>query len=83
MNKITEDQLSTIVRQQKELNLLLTNVGLLETQKHSLLHQVADVNKAAEEFKVELQNEYGAININLEDGSYTFIEDSEPTTDSK
>jgi len=83
VNKIKEDQLSTIVRQQKELNLLLTNVGLLETQKHSLLHQVADVNKAAEEFKVELQNEYGAININLEDGSYTFIEDSEPTTDSK
>jgi hypothetical protein len=83
VNKIKEDQLSIIVRQQKELNLLLTNVGLLETQKHSLLHQVADVNKAAEEFKVELQNEYGAININLEDGSYTFIEDSEPTTDSK
>ena len=81
VNKIKEDQLTTIVRQQKELNLLLTNIGLLEAQKHSLLHQVADVNKATEEFKLELQDEYGAININLEDGSYTLIDDS--TADSK
>ena len=76
VNKIKEDQLTTIVRHQKELNLLLTNIGVLEAQKHSLLHQVADVNKAAEEFKNELQSEYGAVNINLEDGSYTLIEDS-------
>jgi hypothetical protein len=81
VNKIKEDQLTTIVRQQKELNLLLTNIGLLEAQKHSLLHQVADVNKVTEEFKLELQDEYGAININLEDGSYTLIDDS--TADSK
>jgi len=83
IKKITAFQLETIVNQQKELQALLTNIGLLESQKHGFLHQIADVNKTAEEFKVELQNEYGAININLEDGSYTFIEDSEPTTDSK
>jgi hypothetical protein len=75
VNQITEEQLETIVKQQKDLQTLLTNIGLLESQKHGFLHQIADVNKAVEDFKVELQGQYGAININLEDGSYTLIEE--------
>jgi len=74
---IKKDQLEKIVAQQKDLNVLLTNIGVLETQKHSLLHQVAEVNKEVEDFKLELESEYGAININLEDGSYTEIEKEE------
>lgn len=74
---IKKDQLEKIVAQQKDLNVLLTNIGVLETQKHSLLHQVAEVNKEVEDFKSELESEYGAININLEDGSYTEIEKEE------
>jgi hypothetical protein len=75
--KIKEDQLSTIVRHQKDLNTILTNIGILESQKHSMLHQLADINKTAEDFKSELQKEYGAVNISLEDGTYTLIEDSQ------
>ena len=74
---IKKDQLEKIVAQQKDLNVLLTNIGVLEKQKHSLLHQVAEVNKEVEDFKSELESEYGAININLEDGSYTEIEKEE------
>jgi hypothetical protein len=73
-NKITKEQLDKITDQQKALNMMLTNIGVLESQKHALLHQIAEVNKEIEETKVELENEYGAININLEDGSYTEIE---------
>jgi len=73
-NKITKEQLKTIVDQQKEMNVLLNNIGLLESQKHSYLHQIADVNKKVEEFKLVLQKEYGDININIQDGTYTFIE---------
>ena len=72
-NKITEKQLETIVNQQKDLNTLLSNIGILESQKHGFLHQIAEVNKKIEEFKSELQAEYGDININVEDGSYTAI----------
>lgn len=71
--KITEGQLEKIVSQQKDLNMLLGNIGVLETQKHSLLHQIAELNKSIEDFKAELEAEYGAVNINLEDGSYTAI----------
>ena len=73
-NKITKEQLDKITDQQKALNMMLSNIGVLESQKHALLHQIAEVNKEIEETKVELENEYGAININLEDGSYTELE---------
>ena len=74
--QITEEQLEKITNQQKDLDALLTNIGILESQKHGFLHQIADVNKAIEEFKEELQQEYGAININLADGSYTEVEET-------
>ena len=72
--KITAEQLEKLVKIQRELNSILANIGVLESQKHSLLHQLADFNKDSEEFKSELQAEYGAININLEDGSYVEVE---------
>lgn len=76
MNKITEEQLEKVTNQQKDLSALLTNIGILESQKHGFLRQLADVNKAIEDFKEELQQEYGAININLADGSYTEVEET-------
>jgi hypothetical protein len=76
LNKITASQLETIVAQQKDLSALLTNIGALEAQKHAFLHQLKETNDIVENFKSELQAEYGAININLEDGSYTLIEEA-------
>lgn len=74
MNKIEDKELEKVVEQQKELNEVLTNIGVLETQKHGLLHKVAVLNKDIEEVKNDLEGKYGAININLEDGTYTKIE---------
>jgi len=74
VKQITKEQLEKIVAQQKDLQTLLTNIGILESQKHGFLHQLGDLNKAIEDFKGELETEYGAININLEDGSYTDME---------
>jgi predicted nucleic acid-binding Zn-ribbon protein len=74
--KITPEQLETLVKSQRELNEILVNIGVVESQKHGLLHQLADVNKTVEEFKNELQAQYGSININLQDGSYTEVEEA-------
>jgi hypothetical protein len=73
--KITAEQLETLVKNQRELNGVLVNIGVLESQKHGLLHQLADINKETEEFKSELKSQYGSININLEDGSYVEVEE--------
>lgn len=71
MNKIKEEQLNTIQTQQKELESLVTSIGLLETRKHSLLHEIVEKNKQIEATKHELENEYGAINIDMQTGKFT------------
>jgi len=72
--KIKEEELKLIQEQQKQLNEIVHNIGLLETQKHGLLHDVAKVNKDIDDYKEVLEAEYGTIEINLEDGSYTKID---------
>tara|TARA_B100001057_G_scaffold494113_1_gene589996 strand:- start:2829 stop:3071 length:243 start_codon:yes stop_codon:yes gene_type:complete len=74
LNKIEENELSKVVEQQEKLNNMLVKMGVLETQKHSLLHQVATLNKDIDETKKDLEGKYGQVNINLEDGTYTDIE---------
>jgi vacuolar-type H+-ATPase subunit D/Vma8 len=73
--KIKEEELKTIQEQQTKLNELVHNIGLLESQKHGLLHEIAAANKDIEEYKTVLEKEYGAININVEDGTYTEIKE--------
>ena len=72
--KIKEEELKTIQDQQSKINELVHNIGLLESQKHGLLHDIAKVNKDIEDYKETLENEYGPVEINLEDGTYTKIE---------
>ena len=75
MAKITEEQLKTANKNQENLISLVNRIGVIETQKHSLLHDVAEVNKKVEEFKAELEEQYGAVSIDLKTGEYTEIED--------
>jgi len=77
MSKITEEQLKKINEDQDNLIKLVNQIGLIETQKHGLLHEVAGVNRKVEEFKSELEKEYGPINIDLETGKYEDISKEE------
>ena len=75
MAKITKKQLEKINEQQEALRQLVENIGALETQKHSLLHKVAEVNQEIEKFKVDLEKEYGKVTIDLQTGEIKEIED--------
>jgi len=75
--KIKEEHLKKIQEQQAAVNKILNEVGYLEANKHGLLHELAGVNENIESFKKELEEEYGAVNINLEDGTYTEIKEEE------
>ena len=72
--QITEEQLDVIKKQQAEIAQLLRDIGYLDTQKHVLNHKYAGVVEEMEKFKAELEKEYGAVNISLEDGVCTPIE---------
>jgi len=74
MAKITEEQLKKVQKQQEDLGGVLNQIGALEANKHSLLHKIAGINEEIEATKVELEEEYGSINIDLKTGEYTIIE---------
>tara|TARA_Y100000004_G_C8825792_1_gene373952 strand:+ start:410 stop:649 length:240 start_codon:yes stop_codon:yes gene_type:complete len=76
-NKITKEELDNILQFQNRLYSLSTDVGILETQKHALLHELAGVNNEQEEYKKELEEKYGKININLEDGTFEELKEDE------
>ena len=63
MNKISEVQL-------KEL-------GTLQIQTHSLNHLYSEVMEKQDKSKKELEETYGKVNINLQDGSFELIEENE------
>lgn len=73
MSKITEEQLKQLQEQEGKKNAIKHDIGLLETQKHSLLHAFAQVQEEQDKLKTQLEDEYGKINVNLQDGSYEII----------
>ena len=74
VKKIKDEELKKIVEITKQQNEMLRTIGVLEAQKQGVLVQLADNNKSLEAVKKELEDEYGQVNVNLEDGSYTEIE---------
>ena len=75
--KVTEEQLAKIKDQQLSMSNKLRDVGFLEQQKHVLLHEYAGLAQEMEDYKKELEKEYGAISVDLETGIYTEIDSAE------
>jgi len=77
VKKITDDQLKKVSDQQNKLTQLLTNIGVLEVQKRNLTSNVKILSEEIEQTKKELEEEYGSVNINLQDGTITPIESND------
>jgi hypothetical protein len=77
MSKIKKEELEKLQEYNNKLNAVKHDLGLLETQKHSLLHLYADEVNKGEELKKELEDSYGKINIDLKDGSYKEIKEED------
>tara|TARA_R100000734_G_C3291429_1_gene83221 strand:+ start:226 stop:459 length:234 start_codon:yes stop_codon:yes gene_type:complete len=73
MAKITKQELEAVTSIKKELDGLVSEIGVIETQKHALLHKVAEVNESLAKEKKSLEEAYGKISIDLETGEYTEI----------
>ena len=77
--KIKKEELELVKNQQAKLNNIVTQLGVLETQKHGLLHEVAGLNKEIENTKNTLEEKYGKVEIDLTDGTYKEIEEEVET----
>ena len=71
---ITEEQLKTVQEQQAKLTEGLRTLGVLDVQKQNVHSQISKLSKEIDATKEELEKEYGQVNIDLKDGSYTEIE---------
>jgi len=72
--KIEEQELQSLKEVQQKQAAYLHDVGLLESQKHNLLHALAQVSGEQQEIIKALEEKYGKIEIDLADGSYTEVE---------
>jgi len=75
VNKITEEQLEKVNKQQTNLSEMLRSIGVLDVQKQNIHQKVLELSKEIEATKKELEEQYGKVNINLSDGTYSKIEE--------
>lgn len=72
--KIEEQELQALKEVQQKSAELFHNIGVLESQKHNLLHALAQVSGEQQEMIKALEEKYGKIEIDLADGSYKEVE---------
>ena len=79
--KVSEEELKTAVKHQEDLQQAILDIGVIETRKHAILHKVAEINSEIEDFKKVLEDKYGHVNIDLENGTYTDVKNEEDKKD--
>lgn len=72
---IDSNELKAIKDRQEAVDKYLFEVGVIESRKHALLHELSEANKRLESYKEILMDKYGPINVNMADGSYSPLED--------
>ena len=75
MSKISKEELESLLESEKKVSAIKHDLGTLDEQKHNLLHALSQVREESNKIKKELEEKYGKININLQDGSYEEIKE--------
>jgi hypothetical protein len=75
--KLTEKELKEVKDLQGEINNLLINIGNAELVKSQLIGKHVEQQEAWKLITSNLEKKYGSVNISLEDGTLSEIE--EPT----
>jgi hypothetical protein len=71
--KITEEQLKSLQEKVGNIQNLQAQIGGIEMQKHMVLHQAAAAQEELQKLQVELEDSYGKVSINIQDGTYEEI----------
>jgi len=69
VKNISEEQLKELQGHVNKINQAQLQLGGLESQKHNLLHAVVKMQTELTEFQGKLEEEYGKVSINIQDGS--------------
>jgi len=77
-NKITEEELKNLQELLGKLNSASNQLGNIEMQKHQLLHASQSLQNDLNAMQKTLEDTYGKVNVNIQDGTYKAIEEAEP-----
>ena len=75
--KVTEEQLKKIQDQVGRMNNFQIEVGMVETRKHALLHQIGSIQQEISTTQEELKKEYGSADINIQTSEIKYPENGE------
>ena len=70
--KITDEQLKKVQEVINNLNRSQIEIGQMETRKHELLHNVAVFRDGLASLQSEFKEEYGTVDINIQDGTINY-----------
>ena len=74
-NKITEEELKGLQEKIATIQNLQGQIGQVEGQKHLLLHQLVNSQDQLQKDQVALEEKYGKVSINIQDGTYEEIKE--------
>jgi len=74
-NKIKEEQLTKLQGLVNQINQLQMELGQVESRKYDIIGSIPMVRKELNEFQNELEEEYGKVSINIQDGTIKEAED--------
>jgi FtsZ-binding cell division protein ZapB len=69
---ITDEQLKSVQTTISNINRSQMEIGKLESQKHSLLHQINGLQEELGKLQTELEKEYGTVDINIQTGEINY-----------
>ena len=78
-NKISQEHLEELQKSVSDINQVALQIGNLELQKHALLHQGVELQGDLQKFQTKLEDKYGKVSINIQDGSFKPIEEEKVT----
>ena len=73
--KITKEELTTLKEAVDKLNQKQLQLGIIETQKHEILHLFAVLQEDLLKIRKDLEQTYGKVNISVADVTITEIKD--------
>ena len=82
VTKITDEQLTELQGHVNRINSAQLQLGQLESQKHGVVNAIPVLQKQLKEFQEKLEEEYGKVNVNIQDGTIQEIpeEDGQANT---
>jgi len=69
VEKITDEQLQELQGHVNKINQAQLQLGQLESQKFSLVGVIPQLQKELKDFQDKLEEEYGKVSVNIQDGT--------------